>query len=136
VGSPREKWAKAEFIQPSVQYPLGAGALSAPLCHETKGLGPDLRQDELVPVHTLLIHLTSASLSVLLPLPFVLVRCRGCGEVQEPDVDPIVRQGGVATPEVVVVPAPIRWVEIQEFQQLGCVGAIPQHGKTILSAMN
>ena len=45
VGSPREEWAKAELIQPSVQYPLGTGALSAPLRHETEDLLTDLTQD-------------------------------------------------------------------------------------------
>jgi hypothetical protein len=45
VGPPREDWAKAELIQPSVQYPLGPGALSAPLRHETKDLCADLTQD-------------------------------------------------------------------------------------------
>ena len=34
IGCPREEWAKAELIQPSVQYPLGTGGLNATLRHE------------------------------------------------------------------------------------------------------
>jgi hypothetical protein len=58
------------------------------------------------------MHLTSTRVEVLLPLPFLLVRDPGRGEVQEADVDPVLGQGRVAAPELLIVPVPVRRVEI------------------------
>src|SRR6266481_3039852 len=112
MSSTREERPKAEFVQPLIQFALGTDALSTALRHEAEDFCADLTQDQLVPVHTFLMHLTSARVEVLLPLPLLLVWEPGGGEVQEAEVDPVVRQGGVAAPKVVVVPAPMRRVEI------------------------
>src|SRR5262245_19555110 len=78
------------------------------------------------------MHLTSTRVEVLLPLPFLRVRDPSCGEVQEADVDPVLREGWVAAPKLMVVPVPVRRVEIQKLKKLGCVRAIAQHGRAIV----
>ncbi len=94
MSPPREDRAKAQIVQPLIQFALGPGAFSAALRHEAEDFSSDLSQDQLITVHTLLMHLTSTRVEVLLPLPFLLVREPGRGEVQEADVDPVRRQSG------------------------------------------